>query len=107
MVSLDLLLALKPRFDLSGLSIPRYISLYRNGSILNDVWSTIYWVMSSAAAIVDANSAECCVLRVRQTQLIHFKMLAEHKEPVLTGSRELCSQQWTVRPPLKRARGLE
>lgn len=83
MVSLTLLLALKPRFDLSGLSTPRYISLFKNGSILNDVWSMIYWVMSSATAISDANSAECYVPRVRQIQLIHFKMLAEHKGPVL------------------------
>lgn len=66
----------------------------------------ISWVMSSAAAIVDANSAECCVLRVRQIQLIRFKMLAEHKKPVLTGSRELCSQQWTVRSQLKEPEGL-
>lgn len=91
MVSLNLLLALKPGFDLSGLSIPGYIPLYRNGSIWSDVWSTIYRVMPSATAIVDANSAECCALRLRPIQLIHFKMLAEHTEPVLSGSRALCS----------------
>ena len=59
MVSLNLLLALKLRFDLSGPSSQRYASLFKNGSILNDVQSTIYGVMSSAAAIVDANFAEC------------------------------------------------
>lgn len=64
-VSLNLLLALKPRFDVSHLSSPRYTSLFENSSVLNDVWSMIYWVMSSAVAIAEANCAGFCILRVR------------------------------------------